>query len=127
MFRSAQLCVVCMIAFIVQSCGDPQENRFVSLCVEAGDSNERCSCTFAMLEEEVGEMDDQYVSFVADFAKWDLAQGGQGLNREQIKDKYTLSEEQFRSRAQIVGSTMIRAFNICGTVPEHGPLDGPQT
>ena len=78
-----------------------------------------------MLEEEIGEMDDQYVSFVADFAKWGIAQGDQGLNREQIKDKYTLSEEEFRSRAQIVGSTMIRAFNICGAVPEQGPLDGP--
>ena len=78
-----------------------------------------------MLEAEIGEMDDQYVSFVADFAKWGIAKGGQGLSGEQIKQKYALGENEFLSRTQTVGSTMIRAFNICGPGPEEGPLDGP--
>ncbi len=126
MLRAVWLFVVCIIALSVQSFGDPQERQFVSLCVEAGDTSARCGCAFDMLEAEIGEMDDQYVSFVADFAMWGIATGGQGLSGEQIKQKYALGETEFRSRAQIVGSTMIRAFNICGSGPEEGPFDGPQ-
>jgi len=111
---------------LLVACADPDETRFVSLCVEAGDTPARCHCTFEMLESELDrDLDDEFVSFLADFANWSVPPGGRSLEREELMAKYDLSEADFRYLTQVVGGTLINAFNSCGEGPERSPLSDP--
>ncbi len=108
-----QLSILATALFLIIGCSNPERSRFVQLCVENGDSAERCRCTFDNLKEEVGTVDAEFVDFVADFAKWGLREGDTGLDRFQIMEKYELQEAEFVNLAEIVGGTMIRALGSC--------------
>ena len=101
------------VLLLLTGCSDPERNRFVQLCIDNGDSSERCGCTFDSLKQQVGTIDAEFVDFVADFAKWGLRDGDPGLDRFQIMEKYDLEEPEFVDLAEIVGGTMIRALGSC--------------
>jgi len=116
-----------LASVFLQACSDPVETRFVGLCVDGGDTVARCRCTYEMLETDLRQdIDDEFVSFVADFANWSVPPGGRSLEREAIMAKYDLSDEDFRYLAEVVGRTLIKAFNSCGDGPEWGPIPAPE-
>lgn len=113
MKSSRRLSVFAATLVFLFGCSDPERSRFVQLCVENGDSAERCRCTYDNLKQEVGTVDAEFIDFVADFAKWGLREGDTGLDRFQIMKKYELDETEFVDLAEIVGGTMIRALGSC--------------
>ena len=108
--------VVFALAFVVAltGCGDPEKIRFVDLCSDNGYSQGQCSCMFDTLENDVEDIDDEYVSFLADFAKWDYEDNGGGLDRAQMMEKYQLSEDEYVELTVIVGTTLPQAIQLCG-------------
>ena len=99
--------------FMLAACGDPNKIKFVGLCSDSGDSETKCSCTFDRLEADIGEIDEEFVNFVADFAKWGLEDGESGLDNEALTEKYDLSAEEFQDLTLTVGSTMLQALSSC--------------
>jgi len=108
-----RLTVLSALVLMLAACGDPNKIKFVGLCSEAGDSETKCSCTFDRLATDVGEIDEEFVNFVADFAKWGLQEGEAGLDNEALIEKYELSEQEFQDLTLLVGSTMLQALSDC--------------
>jgi len=102
-----------VLALTLAACGDPNKIKFVALCSEAGDSETKCSCTFDRLQADIGEIDEEFVNFVADFAKWGLEDGETGLDNQGLIEKYDLSPEEFQDLTLTVGSTMLQALSGC--------------
>ncbi len=98
---------------LVTACDSPEQRRFVDMCVSSGDSEQRCACTYKVLEAEAGTIDQEFVSFIVDFVKWDVPPGERGLSRAQLKEKYELSDEGLRQLTEKVGHTMLRAMDMC--------------
>ena len=101
------------VLVMLSACDSPEKSQFVSSCVGAGDSLQRCSCTFETLERDVGDVDQEFVSFAADFAKWDVDPGESGLDRTQMMQKYELNDEEYRALAGEVGVAMLNALASC--------------
>ena len=51
------------LSLTLLGCGDPQKIRFVDLCSDNGYSQGQCSCVYETLEEDVDDIDDEYVNF----------------------------------------------------------------
>ncbi len=106
--------IVCVAALaLLSGCDSPEKSHFISQCVGAGDSTQQCRCTFDALEKDMGEIDGEFVSFAADFAKWGARAGEPGLNREQMMQKYELNDDEYRVLAGEVGGAMLKALNKC--------------
>ncbi len=101
------------ILLFLSACGDPIETKFVGNCVNGGNSDERCACTYEILSQEVGDIDEEFVDFASDFAKWTVEQGEEPLEKEDFMVKYDLSEEDFHDLSGAVGNAMLRAFSSC--------------
>ncbi len=95
------------------ACSDPMQTKFVGNCIDGGNSDDRCSCTYQLLEREVGTIDDEFIDFVADFAKWSVKKGDEPLEKSDMMAKYELSEEDFHDLSGVVGNAMLRALNAC--------------
>ena len=133
MTRTACLGIALFCAVSLSACDDPERTRFVGLCVESGDTDRRCGCMFEVLVSEVaaqggsedGTVDAEFIAFVADFAGWTQSDQGLTLQTAELKSKYDLSDDEFRFLAELVGGTMIAAFNSCDGGPRLGPLPVP--
>lgn len=99
------------------SCEDPNRQKFALLCSANGDSIERCRCTYDVLEKKVGEVDEEFVSFVAHFAKWDLEGTEAGLDRAALMERYDLNEEDYIEIAGATGAALLEGFNGCKAAP----------
>ena len=113
MKSGVRFAVLGLFSLMLFSCGDANKVRFVGLCSDSGDSQTKCSCTFDRLQSDVGEIDEEFVNFVADFAKWGLEDGEAGLDNEALIEKYDLSQEEFQDLTLLVGSTMLQALSTC--------------
>lgn len=106
---------VCLVVCAVIGCGDPVQNAFTGMCTERGDSYERCACMYGHLQTEIGtDLDREFVSFVADFLKWTVPDGGVGLDRYGLMSKYDLSEEDYSALTTTVGAALGKSYSQCG-------------
>jgi len=101
-------------AVALAACGDKIDNRFVRLCTDRGDTPYRCTCLLNTLKADVGEIDEQFVSFVADFQKWNVPDGGVGLDRFGIMAKYDLNEAEYKELTVKVGTSLSKGYQQCG-------------
>lgn len=98
----------------LSGCGDPIERRFTALCTARENPHYRCSCMFSLLTEDMGTIDEEFVTFVADFLKWNVPKGGVGLDRDGIMLKYEMSPDEYKEVTTKLGTSLNRSFNQCG-------------
>ena len=108
--------IAVMVAGFLSACGDsggPEKDKFVSLCVKSGNTEMRCSCTFDLLEKDIGDVDMDTVDFISDFSSWDMEGRQEALSRDEIIAKYDLTEDDYSLLTETVGHVMLKGYADC--------------
>ncbi len=92
---------------------NPEQTAFIAGCMGNGDSEKRCSCTFDLLEEEVGDVDMATIDFISDLSSWNMAGRTEAMSRDEIIAKYNLTEEDYILLTQSVGHVLLKGFRDC--------------